>query len=85
MHIMVKNISYTINIERDEDGTYVVSVPALPGCFTQGRTIDEAFRMAQDAIRAFLAVLVRRGRKIPIERSHMNPFTISIAMPRVAA
>ena len=77
----VKNIKYTIHIERDEDGTFVVSVPALPGCFTQGRTLDEAFRMAQDAIRGFLTVFIRRGKKIPIERVRSNQFTISVALP----
>jgi len=78
---MVKNLKYTIHIERDEDGIFVVSVPALPGCFTQGRTLDEAFRMAQDAIRGFLKVFVRRGKKIPIERVRSNPFTVSIEFP----
>ncbi len=82
---MVKHFSYTIHIERDEDGIYVVSVPALPGCFTQGRTLDEAFRMAQDAIAGFLAVFIRRGKKIPIERPRANPFTVSIALPLVAS
>jgi antitoxin HicB len=78
---MVKNLRYTINIERDEDGIFVVSVPALPGCFTQGRTLDEAFRMAQDAIRGFLKVFVSRGKKIPIERVQSNPFTVSVEFP----
>jgi antitoxin HicB len=82
---MVKNITYTIHIERDEDGIFVVSVPALPGCFTQGRTLDEAFRMAQDAIRGFLAVFIRRGKKIPIERTRSNPFTVSVKMPSAVA
>ena len=31
---------YTIVIEKDEDGYYVGSVPALPGCHTQGTSID---------------------------------------------
>ncbi len=61
---MVKHVSYTIHIERYEDGIYVVSVPALPGCFTQGHTLDEAFCMAQDAIHAFLIVFIRRGKKL---------------------
>ena len=78
---MVKNLRYTINIERDEDGIFVVSVPALPGCFTQGKTLDEAFRMAQDAIRGFLTVFIRRGKKIPIERVRSNQFTISVSLP----
>jgi predicted RNase H-like HicB family nuclease len=62
---MGKRLTYTIQIERDEDGIYVVSVPALPGCLTQGRTFDEAIQMAQDAISGFVSMLARRGEHIP--------------------
>ncbi len=33
--------TYTIVVEPDQTGAFVVSVPALPGCFTQGRTVEE--------------------------------------------
>lgn len=33
--------SYTVYIEQDEDGVYVGSVPTVPGCYTQGATLDE--------------------------------------------
>lgn len=82
---MEKRLTYTIQIERDEDGMYVVSVPALPGCFTEGKTLDEALRMSQDAITGFITVLVRRGKKIPIERPAKSPFAVSILSPRVMA
>lgn len=82
---MEKRLTYTIHIERDEDGMYVVSVPALPGCFTEGRTLDEALRMAQDAIAGFIKVLARRGKKIPIERLQKSPFVVSILSPRILA
>ncbi len=78
---MEQHLTYTIHIERDEDGVYVVSVPALPGCFTQGRTFDEAIAMAQDAIYAFVSTLARRGKTIPIEKSAKSPFVVSIAAP----
>ena len=35
-------MKYTVIITKDEDGYYVVNVPALPGCFTQGKTKKEA-------------------------------------------
>ena len=79
---MEKILTYTINIERDEDGLYVVSVPALPGCFTQGKTFDEALQMAQDAIVGFVRALVKRGKNIPIERrEQVSPFAVSIVAP----
>lgn len=82
---MEKRLTYTIQIERDEDGIYVVSVPALPGCFTQGRTFDEAIRMAQDAIIAFISILAKRGKVIPMERRRIpSPFMVSITAPVMA-
>jgi predicted RNase H-like HicB family nuclease len=35
------NLEFTVVIERDEDGYYVASVPALHGCYTQARTLEE--------------------------------------------
>ena len=75
---MEKRLTYNIQIERDEDGLYVVSVPALPGCFTQGRSFDEAIRMVQDAIIGFVNVLAKRGKRIPIDRSRTSPFAVSV-------
>lgn len=78
-----QRLTYTIQIERDEDGRYVVSVPALPGCFTQGRTLDEAIRMAQDAIGGFVAVLSERGQPIPVEPPSVSPFVVSVPAPTI--
>ena len=82
---MEKRLTYNIQIERDEDGVYVVSVPALPGCLTQGRTFDEALKMAQDAIFGFVSVLVKRGEDVPVDHSRTSPFAVSIISPRVLA
>ena len=41
-------------IERDEDGWFVGSVPSLPGCHTQARTLDELAARMQEAIEAYL-------------------------------
>lgn len=58
---------FTIIIERQPEGEYLVSVPALPGCYTEGRTLEEAREMATDAIRAYCASLLKHGEPIPIE------------------
>ena len=47
---------YTIVIEKDEDGYYVGSVPALPGCHTQGASIDQLLERMQEAIALWLEV-----------------------------
>jgi len=41
---------FTVVVERDEDGYYIASVPALPGCHTQARSLDELMQRVQEAI-----------------------------------
>lgn len=45
---------YTVIIEKDEDGWYVSEVVGLPGCHTQGKTIDQLMERTKEAIRAYL-------------------------------
>ena len=45
-----------VAITTGEDGWYVVECPALPGCVSQGKTIDEALENIKDAIQGYLAV-----------------------------
>ena len=58
-------LSYTVLFEPQPEGGFTVVVPALPGCVTEGETIEEARRMATDAIRAYLESLVADGEEIP--------------------
>jgi antitoxin HicB len=58
---------FTVIIERQPEGEYLVSVPALPGCYTEGHTLEEARTMAADAIRAYCASLLKHGEPIPVE------------------
>lgn len=44
-------------IEKDEAGYYVVEVPALPGCFSQGKTHAEAIANIKEAIEGWLEVM----------------------------
>jgi len=45
---------FTVIIEKDEDGWYVSEVVGLPGCHTQGKTIDQLMERTKEAIRAYL-------------------------------
>lgn len=44
---------YTIRFELDESGTWIATVPKLPGCVTQGRSIAQARRRVREAIAAY--------------------------------
>lgn len=43
-------MEFTVLIERDEDGYYVVEVPDLKGCYTQGKSIEEAMKNIREVI-----------------------------------
>ena len=56
---------YRVVIEPDEDGVYVVEVPSLPGCISQGRTRAEAIDNIREAIIAYLESLDAYGDLVP--------------------
>jgi predicted RNase H-like HicB family nuclease len=47
-------LKFAVIVERDEDGYYVASVPELPGCQTQAKTLDELIKRIREAIEAYL-------------------------------
>lgn len=55
----------------DEDGYYVAVCPVLPGCHTQGETVEEALANIREAILLYLEVLKERGEPIPTPRLEM--------------
>ncbi len=66
---------FTVIIERQPEGEYPVSAPALPGCYTEGRTLEEAREMAADAIRAYCASLNTANQARLSRRRSSSPLT----------
>jgi predicted RNase H-like HicB family nuclease len=56
---------FEVVLEPQPEGGFVVSVPDLPGCWTQGETREEAVANAKEAIGAYLEALEELGRPIP--------------------
>lgn len=61
----IKNLRYNVILRPESEGGFTVIVPALPGCVTYGRDLNEARKMALDAIRAYLFSLRKHGEPIP--------------------
>ena len=61
----MRHLAYTVVYELQPDGGYTVHVPSLPGCITEGDTMEEARRMAQDALRAYCESLLADGEPLP--------------------
>ena len=45
---------FPVIMEKDKDGIYVLTVPALPGCISDGRAVEEAMSNIREAIRGFI-------------------------------
>ncbi|HIW77064.1 MULTISPECIES: type II toxin-antitoxin system HicB family antitoxin [Gordonibacter] len=56
---------YEAVLHPDEEGGYWVTVPDLPGCVTEGETVEEAAFMAADAMKTYVASLLMDGRRLP--------------------
>jgi predicted RNase H-like HicB family nuclease len=72
-----KNFSYSVYYEQAPEGGFVAFVPALPGCHTQGETLEETERNVKEAIALYLESLVAHGETIPEEgRSFQGRVTV---------
>jgi len=56
---------YNIMLRPEPEGGYTALVPALPGCVTYGRTLDEARAMVKDAISGCIASLRKHKDPVP--------------------
>jgi predicted RNase H-like HicB family nuclease len=59
-------MKFFVTISQDEDGIYIAECPSIPGCISQGKTLREAEKNIQEAIRACLEVRAERGMPLTI-------------------
>jgi predicted RNase H-like HicB family nuclease len=58
-------MKYRVCIEQDEDGIFIATCPALPGCVSEGGTREEATANAKEAIERYLRSLNRHNEPVP--------------------
>lgn len=59
-------MKYRVVLEPQDEGGYSAYVPALPGCVSQGESVDEVMINIKEAIEVYLASLTER--KIPLPK-----------------
>lgn len=64
----MKILNYRILLRKEPESGYTVIVQTLPGCVTFGSTIEEAIKMAKEAIELYLESLRIHGEEIPTEQ-----------------
>ena len=60
-------MTFTITVTQDEDAMFVVECPAIPGCISQGKTLEEAEANIRDAIRQCLTARKELGLPLTID------------------
>lgn len=77
-------LRYTVLIHRDQDVPgYSVIVPELPGCFSQGITLDEAMANAKEAIECHLEAMAEDGEELPVEEDPFIMVSVEVEPPAV--
>ena len=69
--------TYKIHLQKEPEGGFTVTVPALPGCITYGENIDEAIAMAKEAIELYIEELQERDEAIP-DNSNTLEYSINL-------
>jgi len=62
-------MDYTIILHPAEEGGYWAEVPALPGCFSQGETVEETLIHIKEAIESHLIALKAEGKEAPKDQT----------------
>ena len=68
---------YSVVVHEADEGGFWVEVPALPGCYSQGETVDEALAHVREAIEVYLEALSEEGAPTP--RDEDVVFRVAIA------
>ena len=75
----MKAYNYKVILEPDEDGGYVVICPSIPGCYSQGESVQEALDNIKEAIELCLEDIMADGEEIP-DPSHSLIGTVMVSV-----
>ena len=79
--MVAQTYTYTVILEPDDEaGGFVVHVPALPGCHTEGDTREEAISMAQDAVTCYVESLLAHNEPIPVEANPSGAVLVTVTV-----
>ncbi len=74
----ISNKQFPVFLEKDEDGVYVVECPVFSGCYSQGKTIDQALKKIKEVIQLCLEEKDNQDRARLYIPGEMSLHTVSI-------
>jgi predicted RNase H-like HicB family nuclease len=63
---------FSVTVNRDEDGVWIVECPSIPGCVSQGATREEALDNIKEAIALCLEVRAEQGLPLTVETKQVE-------------
>lgn len=79
-----KTYSFSVVLTPAEEGGFTVTVPSLPGCFTEGDTFEDAMAHAKEAIGLTIEELAARGEEIPQEQAPALTSVVTVSEAQYA-
>ena len=77
---------FKVILEKEKEGGYSVTVPALEGCYTQGDTFEEAIENTEEAIEGFIETLKANNQPIPMDEELVfTDVSVTIPQPKLKA
>ncbi|MCX6718998.1 MAG: type II toxin-antitoxin system HicB family antitoxin [Candidatus Taylorbacteria bacterium] len=74
----IPNKQFPVFLERDEDGVYIVECPVFSGCYSQGKTIDQALKKIKEVIHLCLEEKDNQDRARSYIPGEMSLHTVSV-------
>ena len=71
-------MEYSVVVHEAEEGGVWVEVPALPGCYSQGESVEEALGNVRDAISLYLEVIRDEGRDTPRDADVVYQVSVAV-------
>jgi predicted RNase H-like HicB family nuclease len=80
--LTMKFYSFQIVIEKEpDDEGYLAYSPTVPGCFSNGKTIEDAKRNIREALEQHLSVLIEHAQTVPQHEHLVHVEELSIGLP----
>jgi predicted RNase H-like HicB family nuclease len=73
-----QTLRYSVVLHTAEEGGFWVEVPALPGCYSQGESVEESLRNVREAIELYLEVLRDEGRDVPKDAEVVYQVSVAV-------
>jgi predicted RNase H-like HicB family nuclease len=71
-------MQYSVVVHNAEEGGFWVEVPALPGCYSQGESVDESLQNVTEAIELYLESLRDEGQDAPLDAEVVYQVNVAV-------